>query len=245
MEITIDFVLVRRIAAAEYRQARAQIKALGPLAAYEKSQPRHDEQLATASDAATLACKPGCSWCCHFTIDLRPVEVFRILDFVEHHLSASDQQRVRREIAANSHTLHSLSELERMQRNIKCPFLADNRCTIYAARPQTCRNYHATDAAGCQKSFEEPDNLDIDPEFAPLVYQVGAANVDAFSRAMEDEGYDVTAYEMNAVLAVAMQQPAATRQRFEAKQAAFVGLTGEEVAPELLEGDDPAWQTER
>ncbi|HKE95408.1 MAG TPA: YkgJ family cysteine cluster protein [Povalibacter sp.] len=235
MEFTIDFVSVRRIIAQEYREAREEITTLGPLAAYEQSQRRHDERIAAAPDVSTLACKNGCSWCCHFTIDVRPVEVFRILDFVERHLSAADQERVRSEVTTNRATIQPLSDIERMQHNVRCPFLVAGRCTIYAARPQTCRNYHATDAAGCQKSFEEPDNLDIDPEFAPLVYQYGGAHVEAFSRAMQDAGYDVAAYEMNTALATAMEQLAAARKRFETKEQTFPELAGEEVPPEFMD----------
>ena len=238
MEITIDFATVRRIIAAEYAQARDDIAASGPVLAYEHSQQRHDERLAAAPDASTLACKAGCHWCCYFTVDVRPVEVFRILDFADREFTPQQLQRVRAEIAANSAALQGLDEVERMQRNIKCPFLDEGRCSIYAARPQTCRNYHATNAAGCQQSFEEPGNLDIDPDFAPLVYQSGAAHVDAFSKAMHDAGYDTTALELSTALAAAMAQPLA-RERFEAKAPPFVGLQGSEVPLEFIDEADP------
>ena len=129
-----------------------------------------------------------------------------------------------------------IAELERMKRTRPCIFLAAGRCTIYPVRPQTCRNYHATDAAGCRQSFEEPENLDIDPEFAPLVYQAGGAHVDAFSRAMQHAGYDVAAYELNIALEAAIEQPQ-SRERFEARLAPFDGISGEEVPTEFMEED--------
>jgi hypothetical protein len=55
---------------------------------------------------------------------------------------------------------------------------------------QSCRNYHATNVAGCRQSYEEPENLDIDSDFAPGVYQAGGAHVEAVSTAMCDAGYD-------------------------------------------------------
>lgn len=238
MEITIDFPTVRRITSQEYAQACAEIAQAGPVPAYRQSQQRHDERLAAAPDANTLACKAGCFWCCYFTVDVRPVEIFPILDFIETRFTPQEQARVRDEIAANSAALMQLDEEQRMRRNIKCPFLAEGRCTIYAVRPQTCRNYHATNASGCQRSFEEPDNLDIDPEFAPLVYQSGGAHVDAFSKAMSEAGYDVGAYEMNTALAVALADPAGVRVRFDAKQSAFARLEGAEVPLEFMEMDE-------
>lgn len=238
MEITIDLATVRKIVSREYRQARAQIAAAGPVRAYEHSQQRHDERLAAAPDASTLACKSGCSWCCYFTVDVRPVEVFRILDFIETRFTPRQRQRVKAQIETNSAALQELDEVQRMQQNIKCPFLTAGRCTIYAARPQTCRNYHATNAAGCQKSFEEPDNLDIDPEFAPFVYQAGGAHVEAFSKAMGDAGYDIAAFELNTALAAALAQPLTAHQRFDAKQPPFAGLQGTDVPLEFAEVED-------
>lgn len=236
MEIIIDEHLVRGIVAQETERASAEIDQLGPIAAYEDSRRRHDARLSAAPDAHTLACKNGCYWCCYFTVDVRAVEVFSILDFMARELSVAEQERVRREIAANSAMLQGLDEMERMRRNVKCPFLSAGRCTIYEARPQTCRNYHATDVAGCRASYERPEDTEIDPDFAPLVYQAGGAHVDAFCSALQQRGYDVQAYELSTALAAAMQQPAA-RARFEAKQTPFPTLSGTEVPTEFL---DPA-----
>ncbi len=78
------------------------------------------------------------------------------------------------------------------------------------------RNYHATNAAGCQQSFEHPDDLDIDPDFAPFVYQAGGAHVEAFGTALRAAGFDVEVYELNAAFDAALSDPAA-RERFEAR----------------------------
>ncbi len=228
MEFTLDIALVRQILAQEYGRAREDIGRLGPLPALEGSARRHDEQIASAPDVNTLACRSGCTWCCHFTVDVRPAEVFRILDFVSQSLSTDEQGRVYAEVRENSRVIGLLAESERATLNLKCPLLSQGQCVVYAARPQSCRNYHATDVAGCQRSYEEPDNLDIDPEFAPGVYQAGGAHVEAFSNAMRDAGYDERAYELNSALNVALSQ-AQARERFLAKKLPFVGLSGEEV----------------
>jgi Fe-S-cluster containining protein len=234
LEITVDEALVRGIIAEETALARAEIEQLGPVAAYENSRRRHDARLSAAPDVHTLACRNGCFWCCYFTVDVRAVEVFSILDFMERELSPEQQARVRREIAANSAMLQGVSELERMRRNVKCPFLAEGRCSIYEARPQTCRNYHATDVTGCRASYEHPENIDIDPDFAPFVYQSGGAHVDAFCSSLQQSGYDTRAYELSTALAVAMIDPQ-SRARFDAKQLPFVTLTGNEVLTEFFD----------
>jgi|SRR5215831_14122229 len=221
MEFEIDTALVEAILTHERQQTSTELREHGALSAYRNSLRRHDERLANATDAPTLACKAGCFWCCYFSVDVRPVEVFNILEFMHAQFTDEERARVKNEVESNSALLRNLSELERARRNIKCPFLVAGRCSIYTARPQTCRNYHATDAAGCQKSFEEPENLDIDPEFAPSVYQAGGAHVDAFSKAMLDAGYDIGAYELNLALKEALADPSTARERFESKRRVF------------------------
>jgi Fe-S-cluster containining protein len=202
------------------------------LRAFENSQQRHDARIAAAPDVGTLACRAGCTWCCYFTVDVRAAEVFRILDFVERSFSPEAKARVYAEVRANSVVLKKLGEGERVTRNVKCPFLDDGRCTIYEARPQSCRNYHATNVAGCRQSYEEPENLDIDPDFAPGVYQAGGAHAEAFNDEMSDAGYDANAYELNCALDAALLEPGA-RERFESGLKPFTGLSGEEVSAEF------------
>lgn len=232
MEISLDVPFVLGVLAEEHSRAQDEISDVGVVRAYENSRQRHDARIASAPDVSTLACRAGCTWCCHFSVDVRAVEVFSILDFVERSLPAEEQTRIYSEVRANSKALHGMDDMERMGRNVKCPFLSAGRCSIYEARPQTCRNYHATDVVGCQQSYDDPDNLEIDPEFAPMVYQAGGAHVDAFTRAMRDAGYDTNVYEMNCALDTALSEPDA-RKRFEQKRAPFKKLAGDDVPREF------------
>jgi len=232
MEFTLDVRLIRDTLARERARAREQISELGAMVALQRSGKRHDARIAAAPDVGTLACRPGCTWCCYFTVDVRAAEVFAILDFVEGTFVPEEKARVYAQVRANSTVFRALDESERATRNVKCPFLSEGRCGIYEARPQSCRNYHATNEAGCQLSYERPDDLDIDPEFAPGVYQAGAAHVEAFSAAMSDAGYDVNAYELNSALDAALSDTGA-RARFESGQTPFIGLSGDEVAAEF------------
>jgi Fe-S-cluster containining protein len=236
MEISLDLEFISAIVQGEYARASDEIAVHGVLAAYERSHERHDARIASAPDVGTLACRAGCAWCCYFSVDVRPVEVFRILAFLQREFTAEQRASVFAEIEANSKALRGLDDLDRARRNVKCAFLMDGRCSIYAARPQMCRNYHATNVVGCERSYLEPDNLDIDPEFAPYVYQAGSAHVDAFSAAMGDAGYDVRVYELHNALMAALSQPDALA-RFEAKQNPFGDLHGWDVPPEFDEED--------
>jgi Fe-S-cluster containining protein len=236
MEITLDIAFVRRVHEHEYKLALAEIRDVGVVQAHEQSQQRHDQAIASAPDVSTLACRAGCTWCCHFSVDVRAVEVFRILDHIEREFSPEQKARVFDEIRVNSAKMRDLDEMQRMTRNVKCPFLSEGRCSIYAARPQTCRNYHATSVVGCEQSYEQPDNLDIDPEFAPYVYQAGTSHADAFAAALRKAGFDSDVYELNGAFNAALADPT-SRQHFEAKLAPFAQLQGRDIPGEFDELD--------
>lgn len=236
MEISLDLEFIRAIVRQECPRASEDIAAHGVLVAYERSHERHDGRLASAPDSKTLACRAGCAWCCYFSVDVRPVEVFRILAFMQREFTQEQRARVFSELEANSAALRGLDDVDRARRNVKCAFLKEGRCSIYAARPQMCRNYHATNAIGCERSYLEPDNLEIDPEFAPYVYQAGSAHVDAFSAAMRDAGYDTRVYELNGAMMSALADPGSLA-RFEAKHMPFIGLEGWDVPPEFDEDE--------
>jgi Fe-S-cluster containining protein len=214
MEFTLDVRLIRDILSRDYARAANELRTLGVFAALANSRQVHEQRIADAPDVSSLACKSGCAWCCYFTVDVRPVEVFAILDFVEQSFATEEKSRVYAQVHANSVVFENLGADERGSRNVKCPFLSDGRCGIYVVRPHSCRNYHATNAAGCQQSYEQPDDLEIDPEFAPGVYQAGAA------------------YELNQALAAALAQPSA-RERFQLKLKPFAVLEGEPVIAEF------------
>lgn len=237
MEFTLDVALVREILRRERALATDEIGTDGPVAALGRASLRHEARIGDAPDVATLACQPGCAWCCYFTVDVRPVEVFAILDHVERSLTANEQARVYAEIRETSARVRAFGNEARFTQNIKCPFLHDGRCVIYAARPQSCRNYHATSVAGCRQSFEAPEDLAIDPEFAPGVYQAGSAHVEAFTAAMRERGYDVDAYELSTAFDSALSLPGA-RERFEARLRPFPGLDGDVVTPEFDDLDN-------
>jgi Fe-S-cluster containining protein len=239
MEFELDLDLIRGLLAQERGSASREIRALGVERALALSQERHDARIAAAPDVSTLACCAGCTFCCYFTVDVRAIEVFRILDVIEQSFSAEEKARVLDEVHKNSAALRELDENARVTRNVKCPFLAAGRCTIYVARPQSCRNYHSTNVAGCQQTYEHPDDLDIDPDFAPGVYQIGAAHVEAFSAVMRESGFDDLAYELNGALEAAISDPAA-RARFKSGLPPFNDLVGTEVPREFDDLDTGA-----
>lgn len=90
-----------------------------------------------------VACKSGCSACCHMTVELGQVEA----DYIA--TNTSFRAKRLKHDRKNATTPW-------VDKNRPCPFLKDNSCSIYAYRPLSCRlhvNFDDT-AIMCIESLE-------------------------------------------------------------------------------------------
>jgi Fe-S-cluster containining protein len=191
--------------------------------ALQKSLARHTELIASSIAAAATkpACRQGCSFCCHYKVEVRAHEVFHIKDFMAQQLSSATQASIHAELEANALQIRSLSPAEHLSTNIKCPFLIDQACSIYPVRPFRCRNFHSTDAQRCETSFNDPQNMDITHDLIESVALFGNAHTQAFEAAAAHSGVDARAYDFTTALLEALKEPKAIK-RYRKGKAAFV-----------------------
>lgn len=138
---------------------------------------------------AESSCQNGCAFCCHLRVGLSIPEVLVIfnglmssatpagLDFVKHRVTQTAQK---------GNTLDD--DWWRITRTT-CPFLdtdGEKSCLIYDLRPFSCRAYHSTDVADCQKGFETGQKMQI-PCF-PLYRAVTDMYSTVFIRGMAEKG---------------------------------------------------------
>jgi hypothetical protein len=91
--------------------------------------------------AAQLACRRGCSHCCHYPVGVTFPEAMRLADAVLRRPELSP--RVRDADAAVAK--QSWEQLV----GVPCPMLVDDACAIHDARPMPCRALGSLDAASC------------------------------------------------------------------------------------------------
>lgn len=95
-------------------------------------------------------CKKGCDFCCYTRVDANIIEAFAAFEYFSYcnFLSNADRKSIQENISnypklfcqksAPRYGFHSLAYSD----NLSCPFLLNNVCSIYLARPATCRSDH-------------------------------------------------------------------------------------------------------
>lgn len=116
-----------------------------------------------------ISCRMGCAACCRMMVPVSPPEAFSLRDYVEQ-LPADQRDRISTRLAETKNVLQKQAlltrlddvanaskalpdeELEPVNRayyalRLPCPFLENEMCSIYEARPAACRELLVTSPA--------------------------------------------------------------------------------------------------
>ncbi len=168
-----------------------------------------------------VACKAGCSWCCHLKVETRAHDIFSLAAWVEAHFSPEARGALIERLRAHATQLAGLSVEQQLKINNACPLLGpDGRCTAYEGRPATCRIVHSADVKPCIYAYEHPEELDAPSGWdMDLRLSQRVAN-DGVAFAFQEAGYDTALYHLSAGLLEALTDPEA-QGRWMRKEAAF------------------------
>jgi Fe-S-cluster containining protein len=134
-----------------------------------------------------LACRTGCDHCCFNQVELTPPEALVIGHFVELHFSLEERERllVSTKEALRVKAGKGKREIAKIRRELPCPLLQAQKCSVYLVRPLVCRAMHSLDAGQCQSSLQAGDLSSGDYYFQRHeIVQAIARGVQAGSRTM-------------------------------------------------------------
>ena len=177
-----------------------------------------------------LACKAGCSYCCHLRVDARAHEVIYAAEFIRRHLSAAQIEGIVARSKAHAKKMSAMTVLQQFTSNNACPLLVDGRCSAYGGRPISCRSHHATDVKYCQQFFETSDPDTPASHDEPL-YHNSRAVWDGITKAFAEEGYDGEMYDFGSAIGEALENPV-TARRWRDKKRAFSSQALAKDAPD-------------
>lgn len=174
-----------------------------------------------AQRKVTLACRAGCSICCSLRVDVFAHEAFLIAHHIRDTLTAAEIHDLLARLATHAETVLPLTPFEHATTNVRCPLLREDRCSVYAVRPHSCRRHHSQDLATCQYTFDHPHDLESpaahDRELFRTLTEAMQQNIDAYI----ELGFDNTIYELGTALNEALNDPTSW-QRWRNREQAFL-----------------------
>jgi len=149
------------------------------------------------SDIA-IACKKGCSHCCHTWVSVSAPEALYVAKIVQ---SRGD---VAIEKVRSAHASTKEYDFEtRAEHPHPCPLLDDDVCSIYDSRPKVCRLAASADAEICARTYHNITNENVP---TPMMHLVGrSAYAMVMAVGLRHAGLSHAAYEFNGALARALE----------------------------------------
>jgi len=169
--------------------------------------------------AVTLACREGCSLCCWLRVDVFAHEVFLLARYLGSHFSAEEISELMTRLEAHSERVLPLTPFEHATQNVPCPLLREGRCSVYAARPHSCRRHHSLDLAACQFTFDHPTDLETPAAHDRNLFRTLTEAMQQGVEVYAQLGFDPTIYELGTALEEALTDPECWRRWWHGEQA--------------------------
>lgn len=136
-----------------------------------------------------LACSKGCSFCCHRPIQATFPEILAAATVVKSWPAETKQAFAERVRTFSGIQQERLSENQRL--DSPCPFLVNNQCEIYDARPMMCRGVNSYSQDACKKVFIEGGTLERphNPEKEDAAQQISLATMVAVAQGKSLSGW--------------------------------------------------------
>ncbi len=100
--------------------------------------------------APRVACKDKCHWCCHQAVAVTPAETLTLVNHINETFSKKDKTAQIKKLEALDKKSRGLNIQQRSKLNMPCAFLSFGRCSIYEARPMSCRRLTSYDERDCK-----------------------------------------------------------------------------------------------
>jgi len=159
----------------------------------------------TLPPAESFQCSTGCTASCNRKVaSTNPQAIGNAARLSER--DAAEKQRIR----AAAQRLHdesaALDDFGRVRTGLPCPLLVDEKCSVYDARPLSCRATYSFDRAACEKlyfGFEFDTRI---PHYDLMIEAHGQMLL-GFGRALDKLGLDGGLVELSSALLIILAEP--------------------------------------
>lgn len=159
-----------------------------------------DRSMARHFHAEGLACRRGCSFCCHAYVAVSAAEALLVAGAIRSWPRAQRDATVAR-IRATDDRTRGLAPHQRFGPEMPCPLLVDGRCSAYAVRPFSCRAEVSMDAGACERLMNGEPARRLAPAFPHRLKMMEST---ALAVAAGKAGLRAGILEFNAALRIAL-----------------------------------------
>jgi Fe-S-cluster containining protein len=160
-------------------------------------------------DGARLACRAGCSFCCHLRVMVLPHEAIALFRYLRSRMPVAIAEQVRDKLLAytrpSAAPASSTSPAPVSPR--ACAFLVEGQCAAYEARPSACAAYHSLSKERCEESFRNP-SLPAAIEVLQALQVVATALEEAVNVELQTQGLSSVPVELHTAVAALLGNPA-------------------------------------
>jgi Fe-S-cluster containining protein len=150
-----------------------------------------------------IECVKGCTFCCHLRVSAMAPEIFLIASHLRREYKNDPEIALNRLRAADRNS-RGLSGGQRAKSKLPCGLLDDRLCTVYAARPSTCRGHTSISVRTCERGFHGEDVEVLTPS---VWAYLRSAHNQAMWAALTAVHLPADSYELNHALCVALESP--------------------------------------
>jgi hypothetical protein len=151
----------------------------------------------------TLACGPGCAYCCYQWVRCTVPEVLAVAEYIRQNWIAPEIETLIVDLGRYREEFTSKPKGSLFA--LPCPLLRDNMCSVYGVRPFICRGCNSLDVEKCAEGVVNPLETLI-PVAMPLV-NIAAAIRQGITQGIGDVGLPNKELVFALALATALQIP--------------------------------------
>lgn len=154
------------------------------------------------------ACAAGCTYCCHQYVGVSVPELAALTKFIRARMSDAEIDGLSARLTEVGERTEGMKRFERAVAGLDCPLLnAETRqCTVYEARPLTCRGMHSLSVAACEANDAAPDREVAIPQYESHKGVTRSIAI-GVQLGLKEAGHEVEELELTAALRIALTVP--------------------------------------
>ena len=150
------------------------------------------------ADGAGIACRAGCSFCCHLRVMLFPHEAIALFRYLGSRMPKEQAEVVRKRLLSRDAGVS----------HQPCAFLVEGKCSAYEARPSACSGYHSLSRERCEESYHNGGNLPAGIPVLKALSFVASALDEGMLEGLNAVGLSANRVELHAAVAALIRNPA-------------------------------------